>query len=80
MFHLNDGGVANKIDRLAPINKAPKDVAGAGDSMMISTMLGFVAGADVWQAVCIGAVSAGLQISRVGNIPLQKNELLQCLK
>ena len=80
LLHLDDGSAGSKTDRLAPINVAPKDVAGAGDSMMMSTMLGFVAGADVWQAACIGGVSAALQISRVGNVPLQKNELLDCLK
>ena len=80
LLHLDDGSAGSKTDRLAPMNFAPKDVAGAGDSMMMSTMLGFVAGADVWQAACIGGVAAALQISRVGNIPLQKNELLDCLK
>ncbi len=47
--------------------------------MLIATMMSYVAGADVWQSACIGGISAGLQISRIGNIPLQKKELLDCL-
>lgn len=80
LLHLDDGTGENKTDRLAPLNLSPIDVAGAGDSMLISTMMSIVAGGSVWQAACIGGVASALQISRVGNIPLQKNELLDCLK
>ena len=80
MLHLDDGTGVNKTDRLAPLNLSPIDVAGAGDSMLISTMMSIVAGGNVWQAACIGGVASALQISRIGNIPLQKNELLDCLK
>jgi sugar/nucleoside kinase (ribokinase family) len=80
LLHLDDGTGVNKTDRLAPLNLSPIDVAGAGDSMLISTMMSIVAGGNVWQAACIGGVASALQISRIGNIPLQKNELLDCLK
>ena len=80
LLHLDDGTGANKTDRLAPFNFSPIDVAGAGDSMLISTMMSNVAGGNVWQAACIGGVASALQISRLGNIPLKKNELLDCLK
>ena len=80
LLHFDEGTGVNKTDRLAPINLSPVDVAGAGDSMLISTMMSIVAGGNVWQSACIGGVASALQISRVGNIPLQKDELLDCLK
>ena len=80
LLHFDDGGKANKTDRLAPINISPKDVAGAGDSMLISTMMSYVAGANAWEAACIGGLASAIQISRLGNLPLQSKELLDCLK
>ena len=57
-------------DRLPALNPNPKDVAGAGDSLLIASALTLAAGGDIWEAAYIGSVMAACQVSHVGNIPL----------
>ena len=57
-------------DRLPAFNTAPKDVAGAGDSMFTCASLAMCAGVDVWQAAYLGSIAAACQVGRVGNAPL----------
>jgi rfaE bifunctional protein kinase chain/domain len=57
-------------DRLPAFNSAPKDSAGAGDSLLISCSMALAVGADIWQSMYLGSVAAACQVSRVGNMPL----------
>ncbi len=63
-------------DELPALNKHPVDVAGAGDAMLTAASLSLVAKSDIWQASLIGALAAACQVSRVGNIPLQQQDLI----
>jgi rfaE bifunctional protein kinase chain/domain len=58
-------------DRLPAFNVLPKDVAGAGDSLFMSSAMALRVGADIWQSAYLGALAAALQVSRVGNAPLR---------
>jgi len=64
-------------DRIDALNPIPKDVAGAGDSMLIASALTMVAGGNIWESALIGAIAAGIQVSRVGNIPLTSDEIIK---
>jgi len=55
---------------------APKDVAGAGDSFLITASMTIVQGGDIWMASYLGSVAAACQVGRVGNIPLSRKELI----
>ena len=57
-------------DRLPAMNLAPRDAAGAGDSMLTTTAMSLVAGADLWQSAYLGSVAAACQVGRLGNKPL----------
>ena len=63
-------------DELPTFNKSPLDVAGAGDAMLTASALSLVSKATIWQASFIGSLAAGCQVGRVGNVPLQYQELL----
>jgi rfaE bifunctional protein kinase chain/domain len=63
-------------DRLPTFNSAPKDVAGAGDSLLTCASLALAAGANVWQSAYLGSVAAACQVSRTGNTPLTGKELV----
>jgi bifunctional ADP-heptose synthase (sugar kinase/adenylyltransferase) len=67
-------------DQLPAFNQAAKDVAGAGDSLLVSTGLALAAGGDVWHAACLGSLAAAVQVSREGNIPLTAEEISQCIR
>jgi len=57
-------------DQLPALNTAPKDAAGAGDSLFTATAMALAAGADIWRASYLGALAAACQVGRVGNLPV----------
>ena len=64
-------------DRVRALNSAPRDVAGAGDSLLISSALTLATGGTIWEATVLGSLSAAIQVGRVGNTALQHQELLE---
>lgn len=57
-------------DRLPALNIAPKDPAGAGDSLFTCASMALCAGVDIWRASYLGALAAACQVGRVGNLPV----------
>ncbi len=69
-------GAADPItDRIPALNGAPKDVAGAGDSLLTATAMALASNHDIWQSACFGALAAACQVSRVGNSPLTREDI-----
>lgn len=75
LVHGRQGGGEYMTDRLPALNITPKDVAGAGDSVFTLTSMALCVGADIWLASFLGAIAAALQVSRIGNMPLEHHEL-----
>lgn len=67
-----DGWLTDQVEAL---NKFPKDLAGAGDSMLVASALTLAVGGSVWEAACIGSMAAAVQVGRVGNVPLAFDDL-----
>jgi len=63
-------------DRVPAMNTSPRDVAGAGDSLIITASLALACGGNIFESAFIGSLAAAIQVSRVGNIPLQLDELI----
>ena len=72
----SNGGLTDQVEAL---NKSPKDVAGAGDSMLVASSLTLAAGGNIWEAACLGSIAAAVQVSRVGNRPLDESEIKMIL-
>ncbi len=64
-------------DRIDALNSAAKDVAGAGDSLLIASAMTLACGGTIWEAACLGSLAAAVQVGRVGNTPLSTEELLR---
>jgi rfaE bifunctional protein kinase chain/domain len=64
-------------DRIGALNTSPKDVAGAGDSLLITSALTLLGGGNIWEAAFLGSLAAAVQVGRVGNTPIRAKELLQ---
>jgi rfaE bifunctional protein kinase chain/domain len=62
-------------DRLPALNTAPKDAAGAGDSLLACSSMAMAVGANIWQSIYLGSIAAACQVSRVGNIPLLPQDI-----
>lgn len=70
-------GGAHHTDRLPAFNRAPRDVAGAGDSFFTCTAMALRVGADIWQAAYLGSLAAAWQVSHVGNTPMTADALIR---
>ena len=78
LVHADSGTGDNWLtDRVDALNSAPKDVAGAGDSLLITSAMTLACGGTIWEAACLGSLAAAVQVGRVGNTPLRIDELLQ---
>ncbi len=64
-------------DRVGALNAAPRDVAGAGDSLLITSAMTLASGGNIWEAACLGSLAAAVQVGRVGNTAIRTKELLQ---
>lgn len=78
---VNTGGATAgwTTDRLPALNSAPKDVSGAGDCLLTAATLALAAGGTIWEAASLGALAASVQVGKVGNVPLRREELLELL-
>ena len=77
LLHLEGSDGRWHTDRIPSLNQVPQDVAGAGDSLLISSSMALAAGATPWEAAYIGSVAAAIQVSRIGNVPLSNTELVR---
>lgn len=78
LVHAGDGGSDDWLtDRIGALNAAARDVAGAGDSLLITSALALASGGSIWEAACLGSLAAAVQVGRVGNTPLRTEELLR---
>ena len=67
-------------DKIAALNSAPQDVAGAGDSLLIASAMALASGSNIWESACTGSIAAAVQVSRIGNTPLKARDLMNVLQ
>ena len=80
LIHSGINKKSLQTDKLPALNHHAVDVAGAGDSMLVATAMSIASGADIWAAACLGSLAAAIQVSRIGNTPLQYTEIITHLK
>jgi len=57
------------------LNPYPIDVMGAGDSLLTGMSVSLCAGADLMEAAVIGALTASVAVSKMGNMPVSIKEI-----
>lgn len=82
LIHATNNGEVQQTDpwltdRINALNSAAKDVAGAGDSLLITSAMALACGGSIWEASCLGSIAAAIQVARVGNTQLCTQELLR---
>jgi rfaE bifunctional protein kinase chain/domain len=81
LMHVWDEKSDNFVtDRIDALNSSPKDVSGAGDSLLITSAMTLASGGDVWESACLGSLAAAIQVGRVGNTPITNMELSNEIK
>jgi rfaE bifunctional protein kinase chain/domain len=66
---------ADEADRVPALNRAPVDVSGEGDSLLVAATLTLAAGGSLYDAALLGSFAAAIQTSRLGNTPIRVEEL-----
>ena len=64
-------------DNIPALNSYAKDVSGAGDSLITCASMALSVGANIWEATYLGSIASAIQVSRIGNVPIQKDELIK---
>ncbi|QFR48361.1 adenylyltransferase/cytidyltransferase family protein [Sulfurimonas lithotrophica] len=67
-------------DNIRALGSNVKDVSGAGDSLLTCSSMALAVGSNIWQSAYLGSLAAAIQVSRVGNIPIKKDEILRELE
>jgi sugar/nucleoside kinase (ribokinase family) len=67
------------LDALPSLNLNPVDVSGAGDSLLAAASLALVVENNLAKAALIGSIAAAIQIGRIGNIPIEGENLVTLL-
>lgn len=75
IYNSNEGELLT--DRLPALSNIASDVSGAGDSLLTCASMALSVGANIWEAAYLGSLAAAIQVSRVGNIPIKKEEVLR---
>lgn len=78
LIHSENKKLGNyKTETLRALNEIPKDVAGAGDSMLVASSLSLVYSDNIFMSAYIGAIAAACQVGKVGNMPLSVSEIIE---
>ena len=70
-----------ETEKISSLIQQAKDAAGAGDALLVSVSLALASKKfNIYEASLIGSIASAIQISKLGNVPLNKREILNCLK
>lgn len=76
LIHTQETPGSNWItDRLPAFNTAPKDISGAGDSLLTVASMSSALGRSIWHSAYLGSLSAACQVGQLGNVPLAVEDL-----
>ena len=64
-----------RTDQIPAFNNAPLDLSGAYDSMLATSALSLACGEDQYLAGFLESIISVIQVSRVSNSPISKNDL-----
>ena len=77
---VKSDGTQLSLDALPSFNQSPVDVSGAGDSMLAAASLAITIENNLAKASLIGSLAAAIQISRIGNIPIEKEKIISLIQ
>ena len=68
-----------KSDKLPAFTNKAVDPSGAGDCFLAVTSLCLTCGSNFWESAYLGSISAGIQVTKLGNQAISKTEILKNL-
>jgi rfaE bifunctional protein kinase chain/domain len=81
LIHADAGNPGDFLtDRLPAFNQRSKDNAGAGDCLLATAAMAMAVGGNLWEGSYLGSLAAAIQVGRLGNRPLEVEELRSMLQ
>ena len=77
---IQQGKEKFSTDKIAALSNVVRDPAGAGDCFLCACSMSFALNKNLWISSYIGSLAAAIQIQKIGNLPIKKNEILNSLK
>lgn len=76
-----DKSAENKVrsEQLKPLSSSCVEASGAGDAFLAAASLVMASGGNIWDMCTLGLLASAIQVNRVGNIPIDKDELLELI-
>ena len=68
-----------QTDTLPSFNSSPIDTSGAGDCLLSVASICLTSGFSIWESAFLGSVGSAIQISKIGNNPIELDEILENL-
>ncbi len=78
-YEIKKDGFVNR-QHYPALNVNPLDVTGAGDSLLAAMSVGISSGLTMMKSSVLGAMVACLAVQNMGNIPIQKKQLIEYIK
>jgi rfaE bifunctional protein kinase chain/domain len=80
IFESQEKGAHTKTGAIPALNSNPRDVAGAGDSLLAASSLILATGGGLKEAAYLGSLAAAIQVGRVGNVPIRSIDISRWLE
>lgn len=68
-----------RTDQIPAITNYVIDTSGAGDAMLACATLALISKEDLYGAGFLGSVASSIQVSRIGNLPISSEEMMEAL-
>ena len=68
-----------ETDRIGALNQVPKDMAGAGDVMLIVSAMVMALEGTIWEAAYLGSLASAIEVGKVGNLMVFPGKKLENL-
>ena len=79
LIYGNNGSGKFETDQIESLNISPKDLNGAGDSLLVTSSLSFYLEKNIWKSACLGSIASALQVSKLGNSPITSKGMLEII-
>lgn len=68
-----------ETDQIKALNGNPRNISGAGDSLLAGAALSLACNSNIYQSSYVGIMVAAIHVANSGNLPVRKTELIQLI-
>jgi sugar/nucleoside kinase (ribokinase family) len=74
-YKRGEAGASGPSEYFCALSANPIDVAGAGDAFLSGSAMSLCSGLNIFEATVLGSLLSAICVERIGNIPVEYEEL-----